>query len=644
MLAPSLVLLAACGLAAGSLINGTTQTCENEGEPVPADAINVVGVHCFSCMCTNGRVQCQPQECPSHEGCHVLVDDPRNNCCRRICKGCVHEGVEHPSGSEWRDAKDPCTVFRCEAGIVTESQIRCHAPCRDPLPPAAGQCCATCPGCQLNGRQVSPGSTVRSSQDACVECRCGPGGRLSCEKRACPVLQCPRERRVRPAGECCARCVGSRALLLPPAGRCLVGMLILPPPPPPHRSVVSAPTPAAEPDPCTTCRCHRNGTAVCHRQVCPVLDCPEENQELPPPGRCCGHCRLTLPSHASCTAGNITRQDGDVWQPGPCHSCECRQGQVRCVMQMCPQQNVPCPPNYKLEHKANECCPRCVESDGVCTVFGDPHYRTFDGKFYSFQGSCKYQLASDCVTHTFGIRVTNDARATKASSWTKTISMKIGELKINLGQNMRVKVNGKRVQPPYRLLDKISVNKTRNGVQVETFIGVKIVWDGNSFLEVSVPKRYKGKMCGLCGNFNRKASDDFTLRHGGKALDTDAERFGLSWRVGGTKSCTRPQEQLNREPQCQKPKVHQRSVRQCAPLKEKLFNECHKKLNPNTYYQACIVDMCECPTGRCHCESFMAYAHECQRLGVRVHKWRKASRCLSFWASPRKRPPLRKLQ
>lgn len=66
-----------------------------------------------------------------------------------------------------------------------------------------------------------------------------------------------------------------------------------------------------------------------------------------------------------------------------------------------------------------------ILEDGVCTVFGDPHYRTFDGKFYSFKGACKYQLASDCTAHTFSIRVTNDARKTKSSAWTKTIAIKV---------------------------------------------------------------------------------------------------------------------------------------------------------------------------------------------------------------------------
>ena len=63
--------------------------------------------------------------------------------------------------------------------------------------------------------------------------------------------------------------------------------------------------------------------------------------------------------------------------------------------------------------------------DAVCTVFGDPHYRTFDGRVFNFQGACKYLLTSDCRNDSFSVRVTNDARSSRSFSWTKTVTLTV---------------------------------------------------------------------------------------------------------------------------------------------------------------------------------------------------------------------------
>lgn len=119
----------------------------------------------------------------------------------------------------------------------------------------------------------------------------------------------------------------------------------------------------------------------------------------------------------------------------------------------------------------------------------------------------------------------------------------MGDSKVNLGQKMRVKVNGKKVEIPYRVINRLDVNRTVDGIIVSTHIGIKVLWDGISFLEVSAPTSYRGRLCGLCGNFNSLPKDDFTNRRG--KLLQDPQPFGQSWLVGAKKSCVRPKPVAN---------------------------------------------------------------------------------------------------
>jgi len=45
-----------------------------------------------------------------------------------------------------------------------------------------------------------------------------------------------------------------------------------------------------------------------------------------------------------------------------------------------------------------------------------------------------------------------------------------------------------------------------NGLRVvvlSTSIGLQVIWDGGSYLELSIPPQYKSRVCGLCGTYIR---------------------------------------------------------------------------------------------------------------------------------------------
>uniref|UniRef100_A0A1B0GCB4 BMP-binding endothelial regulator protein n=1 Tax=Glossina morsitans morsitans TaxID=37546 RepID=A0A1B0GCB4_GLOMM len=554
--------------AAESLLGGDLQSCSNEGEEVQ---IGIKNSKCFKCACQNGFVKCDQKMCPSIDDCYLLEKKTSDTCCSK-CKDCIYRGVPYISGSEWSDPDDPCRTYKCVGSI--------------------------------NGQYVQEGQTVVASiDDRCLVCQC-TGSQLKCAKKTCPVLQCPITRQKLHPNECCPRCTEQREFM-PLPGKCFFNNKIF------YDKI------GFNPDRCTNCTC-LNGTSICKRKTCPILECSPEYQEM---DGCCPRC-LTSEVRSECIYLGKTYQTNETWNISPCRSCRCIGGGIQCSEMMCPP--VKCRLNEELKIPNGECCPQCIETAGTCTVFGDPHFRTFDGKFYSFQGSCKYLLAADCRDHTFSIRLTNDGRTTNRSSWAKTVTLKLKGLRVNLGQKLRVKVNGSRIPLPYSQGVVTNLERINNSIMLKTELGLNVEWDGNNFLQIIVPSSYKRRLCGLCGNYNGLVRDDLTSRDGVNHSDQEVWRFANSWKVGGPKSCSRRLENIAAQPTCKQRK----SNAFCKPLRESaLFGNCDSSLNPINFIDSCKMDVCECPTGMCHCDSFAAYAHECQRLGVNVPDWRTVTNC-----------------
>ncbi|KAM9351632.1 kielin/chordin-like protein [Symphorus nematophorus] len=622
--------------------------------------------HCSTCTCQAGEVKCASPECPKLPCMHQVTDP--GTCCPR-CRGCVYGGEEHSEGSSWFADSTPCMTCMCVDGVTTCSEVRCLSPCINFID-VPGECCPVCADCVFEDRVYGPGDSFHPADDPCQICTCEvmPDGEqhLRCYRKQCPSLvDCPKSNILFSGPEsCCPVCAQ-------PLSNCttaLIGNEVL-----------------ATDDPCFTCQC-QDLTWTCLHQICPPLTCPHNEQFTPPdsccpvckdcviegqnrrvangsswtdsdddcvtctcnlgyiecsieeclpavcldgqkqvkiPGKCCYECQ---DSGASCLYQGTVYHSNEQWEVDECTSCTCVSGDVHCRSERCPL--LTCATDEMPAIIPGLCCPHCLPRPATCIAFGDPHYRTFDGRMLHFQGACTYVLVQDCEGGDFSIHATNEDRGRKGVSWTKEVTVFIADITVQLLQDWVVKVNDEVVTLPFLKEPHVYVERQTNTILLNTNIGLKVLWSGRSHVEVSVPGSYKGHTCGLCGNFNNYYQDDLRMPSG--RISLSESDFGNSWRVRNGShalSSCRPGENVD---PCKDAgyQAKKGANARCKVLKSPAFKPCHRVVPPEPWYGACVYDLCACGanTDECLCDALEAYASQCREAGV-VLQWRSPSLC-----------------
>uniref|UniRef100_A0A8C0G1Z4 Kielin cysteine rich BMP regulator n=1 Tax=Chelonoidis abingdonii TaxID=106734 RepID=A0A8C0G1Z4_CHEAB len=609
-------------------------TCLFEGQELTShQAVTPPSDPCQRCYCLHGNVLCTPVLCPE-AACTSPVRRP-GHCCPECpgeeptaSRGAPRPGAQCHSEFGSQDSWVLSPALGGEWGLVRgsvgwESGLLGSVPSsgRGVGFSGAGLGARTpgfcprlwerngdspewvfSPDCMFEGRPHTPGESFQPSLDPCEICTCellaAAGPHLRCYRRQCPSLVgCPRSQ-IQPPGphHCCPTC----AQALSNCTAELAGNEL-----------------QVADDPCYTCQC-KDLTWVCVRQGCPQLSCPLTEQ-FTPQGACCPVCD---DPDGSCSYQGQRYQASEHWQVDTCTTCTCVSGEVHCRSQRCPPTT--CAADETPALTPGMCCPHCLPRPATCLAFGDPHYRTFDGRLLHFQGTCTYVLAQDCQGRDFSIHVTNDNRGRPGVAWTKEVTVQVGDAVVQLLQDWLVRVDGQVVTLPFLKEPHLYVEHQTNTVLLNTNIGVKVLWSGRSQLEVSVPGTYKGHTCGLCGDFNGHPQDDARLRSG--QLARAEATFGNSWRVSGGGPCA---DGRDVDP-CKEAgyRARKEANARCKVLKSGAFEPCHPLVPPEPFFAACVYDLCACGAGadQCLCDVLEAYATLCRRAGLAL-RWRSPTLC-----------------
>jgi len=240
----------------------------------------------------------------------------------------------------------------------------------------------------------------------------------------------------------------------------------------------------------------------------------------------------------------------------------------------------------------------CFANSGVCSIFGNAMFSTFDDKVAYFPGSCDYTLAKDCAQGDFDVQV----RLVNCFGGKCVGALGVrtpGNHLLELNTLGVVKVDGATIMAlPYALNDNTIILSALNGLSVHMReINVQVTWIFGSRVQVVVPDWYQTRTCGLCGTFDGNAGNDFFVN---TPLQADLTwLYGTNWKVGSYShilddynvSCI---DSSTPPPLCQVSLMSNALSALCTPLNDPfgVYSSCFDSVTPTDTYNACLSSVC----------------------------------------------------
>uniref|UniRef100_G3PLZ5 Mucin 5f n=1 Tax=Gasterosteus aculeatus aculeatus TaxID=481459 RepID=G3PLZ5_GASAC len=345
-------------------------------------------------------------------------------------------------------------------------------------------------------------------------------------------------------------------------------------------------------------------------------------------GYCNASCQIVVKvdnchSFKQCDNVSPPKKNGEVWKVSNCVTGSCHDGNVTYHDIQCPTSKpVVCANNFPAVEVTDEdgCCPH-YECQCICYGWGDPHYVTFDGTYYDFQGNCSYWLMKEISPKYNFSAMIDDTYCGDGLSCPQSITIFYQSYKIFITQDdingnftNQISVNDKPVSLAYQNKDFRLITTGIETVLVIPNIQAKITFSGLIFGIYLPYSDFGGNTQGQCGTCDNNRTDDCRLPSG--KIDPSCPDMAHEWRAN-TSHC-------ERVPPTPTPQPDVCNTTMCEIIKSSLFEACHTKIGYGPFVEACEFDMCHMHIQHIGCSSLQAYADACAEAGICID-WRTAT-------------------
>ncbi|XP_066438453.1 mucin-5AC-like [Eleutherodactylus coqui] len=345
----------------------------------------------------------------------------------------------------------------------------------------------------------------------------------------------------------------------------------------------------------------------------------------------------TTPEKTTPLEGCPPHKTKETWKINNCTVATCHGNNVITIEPVsCPKlKPLSCangfPPVKKMS--ADGCCEH-YECECVCSGWGDPHYITFDGTYYTFLDNCTYVLVQQITPKydNFRVLVDNyfcDAEDGLSCPQSILIFYKSNEIVLTRmlfqgRMNNRIRFNQEWVTPGFTK-DGITVTSAGINMIVEIpEINAFISFSGMIFV-IKLPfSKFGHNTEGQCGTCSNNGTEDCRMPDG--KIVKDCSKMAYHWKVNDKDKpyCNVPPPTLPPNvPTTPPPKCEPSAL--CDVILSDVFAECHKVVPPKPYHEGCVFDACRIRNDTVQCSSLEIYATLCTANGVCVD-WRNKTK------------------